>query len=192
MNNFFAMLYRMRYIDRWGLMNNTKVENISEHSLDVAVITHALVTIANKRFCANLNADRGAVMGLFHDASEIITGDLPTPVKYYNDEIRNAYKQIESISEKSLLNMLPEYLYDEYEPLIDSSKADKELLPYVKAADKLSALIKCICEIRMGNKEFQKAERTIRESLDNMDLPALSVFMEEFLPSYELTLDELD
>ncbi|MBQ1977232.1 MAG: 5'-deoxynucleotidase [Ruminococcus sp.] len=192
MNNFFAMLYRMRYIDRWGLMNNTKVENISEHSLDVAVLTHALVTIANKRFCANLNADRGAVMGLFHDASEIITGDLPTPVKYYNDEIRNAYKQIESISEKSLLNMLPEYLYDEYEPLIDSSKADKELLPYVKAADKLSALIKCICEIRMGNKEFQKAERTIRESLDNMDLPALSVFMEEFLPSYELTLDELD
>lgn len=192
MNNFFAMLYRMRYIDRWGLMNNTKVENISEHSLDVAVLTHALVTIANKRFCANLNADRGAVMGLFHDASEIITGDLPTPVKYYNDEIRNAYKQIESISEKSLLNMLPEYLYDEYEPLIDSSKADKELLPYVKAADKLSALIKCICEIRMGNKEFQKAERTIRESLDNMDLPALSVFMKEFLPSYELTLDELD
>lgn len=192
MNNFFAMLYRMRYIDRWGLMNNTKVENISEHSLDVAVLTHALVTIANKRFCANLNADRGALMGLFHDASEIITGDLPTPVKYYNDEIRNAYKQIESISEKSLLNMLPEYLYDEYEPLIDSSKADKELLPYVKAADKLSALIKCICEIRMGNKEFQKAERTIRESLDNMDLPALSVFMEEFLPSYELTLDELD
>lgn len=192
MNNFFAMLYRMRYIDRWGLMNNTKVENISEHSLDVAVLTHALITIANKRFCANLNADRGAVMGLFHDASEIITGDLPTPVKYYNDEIRNAYKQIESISEKSLLNMLPEYLYDEYEPLIDSSKADKELLPYVKAADKLSALIKCICEIRMGNKEFQKAERTIRESLENMDLPALSVFMEEFLPSYELTLDELD
>ena len=151
-----------------------------------------LVTIANKRFGANLNADRGAVMGLFHDASEIITGDLPTPVKYYNDEIRNAYKQIESISEKSLLNMLPEDLYDEYEPLIDSSKADKELMPFVKAADKLSALIKCICEIRMGNREFQKAERTIRESLEGMELPALSVFMEEFLPSYELTLDELD
>lgn len=192
MNNFFAMLYRMRYIDRWGLMNNTKVENISEHSLDVAVLTHALVTIANKRFSAGLSADRAAVMGLFHDASEIITGDLPTPVKYYNEDIKNAYKQIESVSEKSLLNMLPADLYDEYEPLIDSSKTDKELEPYVKAADKLSALIKCICELRMGNKEFQKAERTIREALGKIELPALGVFMEEFLPSYELTLDELD
>ncbi len=192
MNNFFAMLYRMRYIDRWGLMNNTKVENISEHSLDVAVLTHALITITNKRFGANLCADRGAVMGMFHDASEIITGDLPTPVKYYNEDIKNAYKQIESISEKSLLKMLPEDLVDEYEPLIDSQKADKELEPYVKAADKLSALIKCICEIRMGNKEFSKAERTIRETLESNDLPALRVFMEEFLPSYELTLDELD
>lgn len=192
MNNFFAMLYRMRYIDRWGLMNNTKVENISEHSLDVAVLTHALVTIANKRFGANLSADRGAVMGMFHDASEIITGDLPTPVKYYNEDIKNAYKQIESISEKSLLKMLPEDLVGEYEPLIDSQKADMALEPYVKAADKLSALIKCICEIRMGNKEFSKAERAIRETLESNDLPALRVFMEEFLPSYELTLDELD
>lgn len=192
MNNFFAMLYRMRYIDRWGLMNNTKIENISEHSMDVAVLSHALVTIANKRFSANLNADRAAVMGMFHDASEIITGDLPTPVKYYNEDIKNAYKQIEGISEKHLLSMLPKELYGEYEPLIDSSKADPELLPYVKAADKISALIKCICENRMGNSEFVKAERTIRETLCNIELPALEVFMEEFLPSYELTLDELD
>lgn len=192
MSNFFAMLYRMRYIDRWGLMNNTKVENISEHSLDVAVLSHALVTISNKRFGTSFSADRAAVMGIFHDASEIITGDLPTPVKYYNDEIRKAYKQIEGISEQSLLSMLPEDLREEYEPLVCEEKSDKELLPFVKAADKLSALIKCICEIRMGNREFSKAERTIKEALLNMQLPALEVFMEEFLPSYDLTLDELD
>ncbi len=192
MSNFFAMLYRMRYIDRWGLMNNTKVENISEHSLDVAVLSHALVTISNKRFGTKLNADRAAVMGVFHDASEIITGDLPTPVKYYNDQIRSAYKQIEGISEQSLLSMLPNDLRQEYEPLISTDSADKELLPFVKAADKLSALIKCICEIRMGNREFTKAERTIRDALEGMDMPVLQVFMEEFLPSYELTLDELE
>jgi len=192
MNNFFAMLYRMRYIDRWGLMNNTRVENICEHSLDVAVLSHALVMIANKRFSAELSADRAAVLGMFHDASEIITGDLPTPVKYYNEDIKKAYKQIEDVSEQSLLKMLPDYLREDYDELISSKSADKELLPYVKAADKLSALIKCISEIRMGNTEFIKAERTIREALEKIELPALKVFMEEFLPSYELTLDELE
>ena len=192
MSNFFAMLYRMRYIDRWGLMNNTRVENISEHSLDVAVLAHALVTIANKRFSANLSADRAAVMGLFHDASEIITGDLPTPVKYYNEDIKKAYKEIEAVSEDSLLGMLPEDLKEDYEPLISSQKCDESLAPYVKAADKLSALIKCISEIRMGNTEFVKAERTIREAINKIDLPAVSVFMTEFMPSYELTLDELE
>lgn len=192
MSNFFAMLSRMKYINRWGLMNNTREENISEHSLEVALLAHALVTIANERFGANLSADRAAVMGIFHDAGEIITGDMPTPIKYYNEDIRTAYQKIERVSEQSLLSMLPEDLRTVYEPLVDSSKADMELLPYVKAADKLSALIKCICEIRMGNAEFAKAERTIRESLMNTELSALRVFMEEFLPSYELTLDELD
>lgn len=192
MNNFFAMLSRMRYINRWGLMNNTREENISEHSLEVALLAHALVTIANERFGASLSADRAAVMGIFHDAGEIITGDMPTPIKYYNDDIRNAYQQIERGSEQRLLNMLPEDLRSTYEPLIDSAQADAELLPYVKAADKLSALIKCICEIRMGNAEFTKAERTIRETLMKTDLSALRVFMEEFLPAYELTLDELE
>lgn len=192
MNNFYAMLSRMKYINRWGLMNNTREENISEHSLEVALLAHALVTIANERFGANLSADRAAVMGIFHDAGEIITGDMPTPIKYYNDDIRNAYHQIERVSEQSLLSMLPDDLRPVYEPLVDSSKADEELLPYVKAADKLSALIKCICEIRMGNTEFAKAERTIREALMQTELSALRVFMEEFLPSYELTLDELD
>lgn len=192
MSNFFAMLSRMRYINRWGLMNNTREENISEHSLEVAMLSHALVTIANERFGASLNADRAAVMGIFHDCGEIITGDMPTPIKYYNDHIHSAYQQIEVVSEQHLLNMLPEDLRPAYEPFVDSSKADEELVPYVKAADKLSALIKCICEIRMGNTEFTKAERTIREALNKTDLSALKVFMEEFLPAYELTLDELE
>lgn len=192
MSNFFAMLSRMKYIDRWGLMNNTRVENISEHSLEVAMLSHALVTISNKRFGTHLSADRAAVMGIFHDAGEIITGDLPTPIKYYNEDIRKAYQNIEVISEQRLLSLLPEDLREEYEPFIDSSKADLELIPYVKAADKLSALIKCIGEIRMGNSEFQKAERTIRSAIDSNDLPALKVFVEEFLPAYELTLDELE
>ncbi|MBQ4105609.1 MAG: 5'-deoxynucleotidase [Clostridia bacterium] len=193
-NNFFAMLSRMRYIGRWGLMNNTREENISEHSHEVAVLAHVLVTIANERFGENLSADRAAVLGIFHDAGEIITGDLPTPIKYYDDEIRHAYQRIEQVSEQRLLSMLPDDLRGVYEPLIDSSKADASLQKYVKAADKLSALIKCICEIRMGNNEFVKAERTIRDNLQKMqaDLPALRVFMEEFLPAYELTLDELE
>lgn len=190
-NNFYAMLSRMKYINRWGLMNNTRQENIAEHSLEVALLAHALVTISNTRFGTNLNADRVAVMAIFHDASEIITGDLPTPVKYYNEEIRKSYKQIENISERKILSMLPDDLKPSYEPLIDATKADSQLEIYVKAADKLSALIKCLSELSMGNKEFSKAERTIREALDEMTLPALNVFMEEFLPAYTLTLDEM-
>lgn len=185
------MLSRMKYINRWGLMNNTRQENIAEHSLEVALLAHALVTISNTRFGTNLNADRVAVMAIFHDASEIITGDLPTPVKYYNEEIRKSYKQIENISERKILSMLPDDLKPSYEPLIDATKADSQLEIYVKAADKLSALIKCLSELSMGNKEFSKAERTIREALDEMTLPALNVFMEEFLPAYTLTLDEM-
>lgn len=190
--NFFAMLSRMKYINRWGLMNNTREENIGEHSLDVAIFAHALVSIANKRFGENLNADKAALMGLFHDASEIITGDMPTPIKYFDPKIKEAYKNIEHLSEQKLLSMLPEYLVDVYEPLVDSELADERLHVYVKAADKLSALCKCREELKMGNVEFLKAERSTFEALEKIDLPALKVFMEEFLPSFTLTLDELD
>lgn len=189
MNSFFAMLTRMKYIDRWGLMNNTRTENISEHSLETAVLAHALVNIANERLGAGLNADRAAVIGLFHDSSEIITGDMPTPVKYYNPEIRNAYKAVERVAQDKLLAMLPEDLRPVYMPLI--SGRDDELEPYVKAADKLSALIKCIEEARMGNNEFLQAKAAVEEALAGMKLPALDIFMEEFLPAYYLTLDEL-
>ena len=192
MNHFFAYISRMKFINRWSLMRNTTNESLSVHSYEVSVIANALAVIGNKRLSKSYDPERAAVIALYHDASEIITGDLPTPIKYYNDDIRKAYQQIEGISEQSLLSMLPKDLQETYEPLICTDKADKELLPYVKAADKLSALIKCICEVRMGNREFLKAERTIREALESNELPALKVFMEEFLPSYELTLDELD
>jgi len=190
--NFYAMLSRMKYINRWGLMNNTREENIGEHSLEVAVFAHALVCIANKRFGETLNADRAALLGLFHDASEIITGDLPTPVKYFDPKIKDAYKNIEHLSEQKLISMLPDYLKEEYAPLVDSDLADSQLYIYVKAADKLSALVKCREELKMGNTEFLKAERSTLEALEKIELPALKVFMEEFLPAFSLTLDELD
>lgn len=189
MSNFYAMISRMKYINRWGLMNNTKSENISEHSLEVAILAHALVTIANKRFSADLNADRAAVIGMFHDASEILTGDMPTPVKYFNPEIKNAYQAVEKVAENKLLGMLPKELEPEYRPLI--ADVDEELEIYVKAADKLSALIKCIEEIRMGNKEFIMAKAATEAALSEMKLPALDYFMDEYLPAYYLTLDEL-
>ena len=189
MSSFFAMLSRMKYIDRWGLMNNTRTENISEHSLEVAMIAHALVNIANTRLGEDLDADRAAVIGMFHDASEIITGDMPTPVKYFNPEIKNAYKAVEKVAEDKLVGMLPDDMRDTYRPLV--SNTDETLEKYVKAADKLSALIKCIEEVRMGNKEFLRAKAATEEALKAMELPAVQIFASEFLPSYYLTIDEL-
>ena len=189
MNRFFAMISRMKYIDRWGLMNNTKTENISEHSLQVAILAHALVNIANMRLGEHLNPDRAAVIGMFHDAGEIITGDMPTPIKYYNPDIKNAYKAVEKVAEDRLVSMLPDDLRIIYRPLI--SNEDEVLERYVKAADKLSALIKCIEEVRMGNNEFLKAKEATEQSIRAMSLPALDIFMEECLPAFYLTLDEL-
>ena len=170
-------------------MNNTKTENISEHSLETAILAHALATIANARFNDDIDADRVAVTAMFHDASEILTGDMPTPVKYYNPEIRDAYKEVEKVAENKLLSMLPEDMRASYKPVI--SNEDAEIERYVKAADKLSALIKCIEEVRMGNNEFLKAKEATEEALAKMELPALKVFIDEYLPAYYLTLDEL-
>lgn len=189
MSSFFAMLSRMKYINRWGLMNNTRSENISEHSLQVAMLAHILVTVANKRLGEHLDADKAAVIGIYHDASEIITGDMPTPIKYYNAEIKSAYKEIEHRAEQRMLSMLPEDIRGDYEEIV--SPTDKTLLLYVKAADKLSALIKCIEEVRMGNMEFNDAKEATEKSLSAMNLPALKIFMEEFLPPFYKTLDEL-
>lgn len=189
-NHFFAMLSRMKYINRWGLMRNTFTENISEHSLDVAIIAHALAVIRNKKFGGSLNPERVALLGLYHDATEIITGDLPTPVKYFNDEIREAYRQVEELSSMRLLAMLPEELQEEYAPLLSPNESEGELWHIVKAADKLSALIKCIEEEKAGNREFSRAYAATLESLEKMELPEVQYFMENMLPGYQLTLDE--
>lgn len=191
--HFYAMMSRMKYINRWGLMNNTKNENISEHSQQVAIIAHCLVLIHNKRFGGNLNADRAAVLATFHDATEIITGDMPTPIKYYNPDIIEAYKKIEDIAADRLVDMLPDDFKEDFEKIIKiNSEDDSELKRFVKAADKFSALIKCIDEIRMGNDEFAKAKESIEKIIHDMNMPEAEVFEREFLPSFYLPLDEQD
>ena len=186
------MLARMKYIDRWGLMNNTKTENISEHSLQTAMFAHLLALIHNKNSEDKINAERAAVLGMYHDATEIITGDMPTPVKYYNPEIISSYKEVERIAGEKLVSMLPAELQDEYGDIILlKNKEDEELYKYVKAADKLSAYIKCIEERKAGNNEFISAEKQTRAILDASPLPEVKYFLDKFIPAFELTLDEL-
>lgn len=190
-SSFYAMLSRMKYINRWGLMNNTRNENISEHSLQVAMLAHCLVLIHNKRFGGSLNPERAAILAVFHDTTEIITGDMPTPIKYYNSDIKHAYREIEDNAANQLVKMLPDDFREDINNIIKMhGDGDDKLRPFVKAADKLSALIKCIEELRMGNDEFRKAKETILDSIHNMNLPELKVFEEEFLPAFSLTLDE--
>ena len=190
MNNFFGMLSRMKYINRWGLMHNNINENIAEHSLQVAIIAHGLAVIGNKRFGRNLNAEHIAMMGIMHDTTEIITGDLPTPIKYYAPEIRDAYKKVENIAANQLLKELPEDMQEAYEDILIED--DSIEWKYVKAADKLSAYIKCIEEKNTGNTDFTKAEDTIRKALEDMQMEEIDVFIEEFLPAYVMTLDEIN
>lgn len=183
----------MKYINRWGLMNNTRLENISEHSHQVAILTHCLVLIHNKRFGGGLDAQRAALLAVFHDSTEIITGDLPTPIKYSNPEIMGAYKQIEDNAADRLIALLPEDFKDDYREILkQSGKGDEKLRRFVKAADRFSALIKCIEEMRMGNDEFKMAKETIEKSIRDMNMPEAEVFEKEFLPSFYLALDELE
>ena len=193
--HFFATVSRMKYINRWALMRNSRMEDLSEHSLEVAMIAHALCMIGNVRYGKHLNGERAAVIALYHDASEIITGDLPTPVKYYSDEIRDAYKNVESLAEDQLLEELPDDLKEIYRGILkaDTSQEDRLLRRYVKAADKLSALIKCIEEESAGNTEFKTAKIFTEESLKEMipEIPEINDFITEFLSSYGSTLDEL-
>ena len=190
-NEFYALLSRMRYITRWGLMRNTFSENIQEHSHQVAVLAHSLALI--RRDLLGLpgpDPDKCATAALFHDASEILTGDLPTPIKYYNPEIKRAYKQVEAVSGEKLLAMLPEALRESYRPMVLES--DPEVTPTVKAADKLSAYIKCVEELKAGNQEFESAEKQTRKALEDMALPELAYFMAHFLPAFSLNLDQLE
>ena len=189
-NHFFAMHSRMKYINRWALMRNNVSENISEHSNDVAVIAHALAVIRNVRFGGNLNAERAAYLGLYHDMTEIITGDMPTPVKYYSEDMREAFQQVEDKAGKKLLGMLPDDMAKYYESAFFKQEDDEYLWKIVKAADKISALIKCIEEKNAGNNEFGKALESTSESLKKMNMPEADAFIEEFLPSFYLSLDE--
>lgn len=189
-SNFFAMVNRMKFIDRWALMNNSSKENIAEHSHSVAIIAHGLAVIGNKKFGKNYNAERAALLAIYHDTTEVITGDMPTPVKYYNDDIKNVYKNIEHIAGERLLAMLPDEFQDEYKPFFEKEEQDAELWQLVKAADKIDALIKCIEETRMGNKEFEKALESQKKKIDEIKLEEVIYFKENFLNAYYLTLDE--
>jgi len=188
---FYAMLSRMKLIKRWALMRNSLSENISEHSLEVGIIAHALAIISNCRLGNSLNAERAAAIAIYHDATEIITGDMPTPVKYFNEDIQDAYKKVERAATDKLLSMLPEDIRGCYESMFIVKEEDAYLWRLVKAADKLSALIKCIEERKAGNSEFINAEASITAILKKLNLPEVEIFMEEFLPAYEKSLDEL-
>ena len=189
-HNFFALISRMRYIGRWGLIRYTFQETIQVHSHMVAVLAHALAVIRRDLFGGDLDPEHAAVLALYHDAPEILTGDLPTPVKYYNPEIREAYREVEEVSARRLLSMLPEALRPAYEPLL-LEDPESEYHALVKAADKLSAYIKCVEEVKAGNTEFRQAAEQTYHILEDSPLPEVAYFLEHFLPGFSLTLDEL-
>ena len=184
------MISRMRYINRWGLMRNTQPENIQEHSHQVAVLAHALAVIQNRYFGGQVDPGAVAVAALYHDASEILTGDMPTPIKYDNPDIQAAYKAVEAVAEQKLLSMLPEDLRPDFADVL--TICDPEIHALVKAADKLSAYLKCVEELKAGNDEFKKAKEQTYAALRENPTPALGYFMEHFLSGFELTLDELN
>ncbi|MBP3698158.1 MAG: 5'-deoxynucleotidase [Oscillospiraceae bacterium] len=189
-NHFFAYMSRMRFIQRWALMRNTFAENVQEHSHTVAILAHALAVIRNRYYGGNVDEGQVAVAALYHDAPEILTGDMPTPIKYHNPAIRDAYRQVERVAEEKLLGMLPEDLRPGYRAALSPAATDVQEL--VRAADKLSAYIKCVEELKAGNDEFKKAAQQTMDAMVDMELPELEYFMEHFLPSYRLTLDELE
>ena len=188
--NFFAYISRMRYIGRWSLMRNSLPENIQEHSHMVAMLAHALGVIRRDVFHVPCNPDEAATVALFHDSSEILTGDLPTPIKYHSNEIRDAYKEVEALACHKLLDTLPEELRGAYEPLL-AGETEERVHDLVKAADKLSAYIKCIEERKAGNTEFLSAEAQTRKLLEESHMPEVDYFLEHFIPAFELNLDEL-
>ena len=190
-SHFYAFLSRMKYINRWALMRNTNEETLSQHSHEVAAVAYAICVIGNKRYGKNYNCERASLLGLYHDMPEILTGDMPTPVKYFNPEIKEAYKKVEKVAAEKLLDTLPEDLREDFDFLFNKKDEDRELWRIIKAADKISALIKCIEERKAGNMEFAKAEASTLESVKEMNMPEADDFINEFLPGFELTLDQL-
>lgn len=189
--NFYAFMDRMKYIKRWQLMRSVRSENIMEHSEQVAMLAHALAVINNKVFAGSANAEKCVLYAVYHECSEVMTGDLPTPIKYFNNSIHGAYKQLEDRACDKLLSTLPEEIRGEMEK---SVKPDTSSLEYslMKAADRLAAYIKCLEELRSGNNEFAKAEKSIKEDLLSRNMPEVNYFFEHFIPSFNLTLDELE
>lgn len=189
MSHFFALLFRSKHIKRWGLMRNTSNENVAEHCFNVSIVAHALCVIANEYFGGELNPERAATLGLFHEAGEVITGDLATPIKYFSPEFRSEFQKIENIANAGLLEKLPEELRTTYTPLV--IQEPDEYYKIVKAADKLCAYIKCLEELAVGNTEFSDAASRIKKELDGCQLPEVKFFIDNFLPSFELSLDKL-
>jgi len=192
MSNFLAYLSKMKHIKRWGLMRNTREENVQEHSLQVAMIAHALATVKNALFGGNVDVRRVLELALFHEAGEVITGDLVTPIKYFNHEIKTAYKHIEEVANHRLLDMLPGELQKDYAPLLSKEGRSGEEWRVVKRADRICAYLKCVEELRTGNAEFMRAKENILADIKAMDAPEVRYFMREFAPAFELTLDELN
>ena len=190
-NSFFAYLSRIKYINRWALMRNTTYETLSQHSYEVATLAHALAVIGNRRFGKSYDASRAALLGLYHDAAESITGDMPTPVKYFSTGLRSAFAEVEKSAGARLLSMRPEDMQADYDPLLEQKADDAALWRLVKAADKLSAYIKCIEERKAGNTEFREAEKSTKKLLEKLECPEAAAFLSEFLPAYELPLDKL-
>jgi len=190
-SHFFAHLARMKLIQRWPLMRSVSSENISEHSLQVAFVAHALALIKNKKFDGQLNPEHIALLGMYHDTSEVLTGDLPTPVKYYNPDIAQEYKKIEAAAEQRLLSMLPEEFRDDFSPFLISGTASKEEQSIVKQADTICAYLKCLEELSAGNHEYEQAKRRLEETLSQRKSPEMDYFLTTFAPSFELSLDEI-
>ncbi|OUN92884.1 5'-deoxynucleotidase [Pseudoflavonifractor sp. An44] len=188
-SSFFAYIFRMRYIARWALMRNTRTENVEEHSYEVAVLAHALAVVGQEIFHKDVNPDRVATAALFHDAPEIITGDLPTPIKYFNPAIKSAYDQVEAVAQDKLLGMLPHELTEAYTPLLRVE--DPKVRCYIKAADKLAAWLKCLEERKAGNREFVQAEEETLHALKDMNMDEVTWFLEHMGEAFGLTLDEL-
>ncbi|WP_288656827.1 5'-deoxynucleotidase [Pantoea sp. UBA6567] len=190
-SHFFAHLSRLKLINRWPLMRNVRTENVSEHSLQVAMVAHALAVIKNLKFAGELNPDRIAMLALYHDASEVLTGDLPTPVKYYNAQIAHEYKKIEKIAQQKLIEMLPPELQEAYRPLIDEHHYSAAEQAVVKQADALCAYLKCLEELSAGNHEFSLAKTRLEKTLTERRSPEMDYFVEVFVPSFTLSLDEI-
>lgn len=190
MFHFFAYLFKLKHIKRWNLWKNNHEENVMEHTCEVAIIAHALVTIQNAKYGTGLNADKAATLALFHEIGETITGDIVTPIKYNNAELNLQFKKLETLATKRMCEQLPEYLQAKYSNIILDEKNYPEW-PFVKAADKIAAYIKCLEEIKSGNNEFLKVKQTICNTIQSMNISAVHDFMEEFIPSFSLALDEL-